>query len=904
MQWFSKVWRALGLACAVLVAASCGGSGGPSQEAVVSKAASGPFAGNGFYWNPTEPGTGMFFELQGTTGVLTLYMYDDSSRAAWYMASGTLTGSGGIFNFTGRLLRYAGGQAGSSTIPRKPTSTDMGEVRVAFDDGTARVFAPNAPVFNMVRFNAPGSGKPATGTQPETGIYWNPAEDGRGYVVEVNNDTAMLGAFHYDAAGNPTWHLVVAPLTSPQAGGDFAAYTGGRTLTGPWKAAVPSPITGQFGVAFQQPCLGRLNFPQMAPIDVRRFAFGVQVAGSECRAQPASGPGKPADVSGVSLSLKSPARLEGDALQGGRLTGEFTFDYVGDAAVLAGKTLYVRLDDPDALFEGGASALVETSLTRAGVKLVGNPLPRAGRYQGNLRMSLCMDAGCSVPVPGSPHAIAYDFTARVGLSSSVASTVALNFKPTDETITVPIMVTVPANSKDTLQLQGVYVQFEVPGQTALQAGSWRIPVSAQPQQIQVLASISRNYVDYLPYMVVKVDTGVSGVAMGPTVQSSMRINFIGRLLVELNTNLTPLSPLPGAPAWTTYQGNAAHTGYVPAVLDAARFNRRFTRQQAGGSAVVAQGGRICRSAGASPRSSLECLSEQTGEPLWSVAWGTGTSISSPAMSSGKVYMPIQEWGNLQWTLHVADAATGARVARYPIGSSRVDSVTVAGNTAYLAGSGSQGVGTVDLAQDGRYGVVGYTPYGTGGMYAATVSAGRLYTAANGNLFTIPDPTVNQFTLIADPGAQGAMASLAHTSAVVVDGTAAYLALWERTNKPHMTRFDLAAGAASWSIPGEFISNPVPVGDTVYILKAEALEARSASDGSIRWSVPMPGKYAKGGSLIVVGKYAFASVYGTRAIDLETRQQVWFDSATGSLSVSENGILYINSSDLLVAVNLR
>jgi hypothetical protein len=41
------------------------------------------------------------------------------------------------------------------------------------------------------------------------------------------------------------------------------------------------------------------------------------------------------------------------------------------------------------------------------------------------------------------------------------------------------------------------------------------------------------------------------------------------------SNLTPLVPMGGAGEWAMHQANAAHTGYVPVTLDAARFNRRW-----------------------------------------------------------------------------------------------------------------------------------------------------------------------------------------------------------------------------------------------------------------------------------------------------------------------------------------
>lgn len=52
---------------------------------------------------------------------------------------------------------------------------------------------------------------------PESGVYWNPARDGEGWVVEYQNGIVSILVFSHGADGKPTFLLAAGPL---QEGGD------------------------------------------------------------------------------------------------------------------------------------------------------------------------------------------------------------------------------------------------------------------------------------------------------------------------------------------------------------------------------------------------------------------------------------------------------------------------------------------------------------------------------------------------------------------------------------------------------------------------------------------------------------------------------------------------------------
>jgi hypothetical protein len=77
--------------------------------------------------------------------------------------------------------------------------------------------------------------KPATGKQPETGIYWNDTQGGRGFTVEVQNDVVVTTMYHYNADGTPTWNFMVGDITSGIASGAFNGQTGGQFINSAYR---------------------------------------------------------------------------------------------------------------------------------------------------------------------------------------------------------------------------------------------------------------------------------------------------------------------------------------------------------------------------------------------------------------------------------------------------------------------------------------------------------------------------------------------------------------------------------------------------------------------------------------------------------------------------------------------
>jgi len=211
---------------------------------------------NGWWWNPNESGRGYFIEMTGGVMYLAGYFYDVSGRATWLSSGGPVTD---LYSYSGTLQSYRDGQSVFGAYRAPATAVDVGAVTVTFSDdshgtltwpgGTvqierqifgivdpAQVFDPRAP-----------DGPP----RPKTGWWWDPAESGSGYSVEIQGDQAFVVAFMYDESGNPIWYFTAGPMSSPtHFEADWLEFSEGQTLSGPYRPPATPRNLGRVTIDF------------------------------------------------------------------------------------------------------------------------------------------------------------------------------------------------------------------------------------------------------------------------------------------------------------------------------------------------------------------------------------------------------------------------------------------------------------------------------------------------------------------------------------------------------------------------------------------------------------------------------------------------------------------------------
>lgn len=364
------------------------------------------------------------------------------------------------------------------------------------------------------------------------------------------------------------------------------------------------------------------------------------------------------------------------------------------------------------------------------------------------------------------------------------------------------------------------------------------------------------------------------------------------------TNLTSLTSIDGLGAWSTFQGNAAHTAYVAASFDPAAFTRRWrhARDSVGtngyGTTAIDNGKVFIVQAIDNYASKLIALSEDTGSIVWKTDLGGDGYLGSPAASNGRVYVA----GN---RLRSIDQSTGKLVNQDEISSQsfRAKAPTVLGGNAYVINGYSGGLAKFSDTE-GKFSWQtsmtvsdGWNP-ATDGTYVYTYSTpdnvfNALNAADGSRAYTIgPDfPYSTSFT-----------ASLV----LLTDAKQAIVAFGP------MMAFDLATRKLAWSIGGSYDGAAAYGNGTIYALanNGQKLEARASTNGSLLWSIPTDGYgYA---NIIVTKNLAFvSSPTSTLAIDVATHKVVWTFPRGGALAISQRGVLYIQSAgNGLDAINLR
>ena len=262
--------------CSV-AASNSAGTGAASAAVTVT-----PFVPpqGGWWWNPSEGGRGYSMEVHPTNGKIFLaaYMYDASGNPVWYAA--TLTPSGTTEAYSGPLIYYQGGQTMTGGYRAPTLSTTVATATLTTTSATSAslsfvgTYVPQTTVA-IQRFPIVTNGltQPPTSAQPQTGWYWNPAEGGRGYFIEVQGNTAFLACYMYDGTGTPTWYYTQSALASDTLVlANLSQVGGGQMLGGSYKAPSTSASVGSLTLQMSSTTTGQLTLPGGAIVPLQRFS--------------------------------------------------------------------------------------------------------------------------------------------------------------------------------------------------------------------------------------------------------------------------------------------------------------------------------------------------------------------------------------------------------------------------------------------------------------------------------------------------------------------------------------------------------------------------------------------------------------------------------------------------------
>lgn len=122
-------------------------------DIVANGVASGPAAGaprGGWWWAPSESGSGYFLEAQRDSMFFAALMYDDLGQPTWYSARGPMTTP--TF-FSAELTLTYGGQTLDGSYQQPVQMTDVGPMTLQFaTDSSATLTLPGGRQVALVRY--------------------------------------------------------------------------------------------------------------------------------------------------------------------------------------------------------------------------------------------------------------------------------------------------------------------------------------------------------------------------------------------------------------------------------------------------------------------------------------------------------------------------------------------------------------------------------------------------------------------------------------------------------------------------------------------------------------------------------------------------------------------------------
>ncbi|QWV92148.1 PQQ-binding-like beta-propeller repeat protein [Geomonas oryzisoli] len=419
------------------------------------------------------------------------------------------------------------------------------------------------------------------------------------------------------------------------------------------------------------------------------------------------------------------------------------------------------------------------------------------------------------------------------------------------------------------------------------------------------------------------DPGCTTSQAMPSVWVNYTVNVLAPGGAWPGNHLTALSSIQGAPEWATFQGNAAHTGYVPVTLDPNRFDTRwqisvpaflYFNSRFNLATVSTAGGKFY-TAGAN---AVTARNEYDGSTLWSYSFSglPFPSVNPPAVSDGIVYVAAGQQSSTY--MFALDAMTGSKLFQSAMSSQWENYLApTVGPSGVYTNAGMYGGMYAFNSQGSQLYFAGtaqqsaWTPaVDSTSVYAYTGDALRVFDPVQGTLKTsITDPTFTNYIYeiggSAVLGAANSVFAAAYGNSILNGGAIGN----------SLVHFNLLSNTVDWTIKGVYPTTPAYDNGVVYAANNNPLrlEARSEADGKLIWSWTPP---ASGDTrfvsevLLTQNVVILSTNLSTYAIDRSTHHVVWSYPMAGNLALSPKGILYIEgygtqgSTAPIVAINVH
>ncbi len=167
------------------------------------------------WYDPDHEGEGFLIEiLAGNRAVMYWFTFDETGEQAWYVANGEVRGNRLLFP---QIIQTSGGGFGPGFDPDTVVKTVVGSATFLYESCSTGTMVYQLPGrkgrFKLERLSrVMGAncgdflGPPPTPEASESGSWYNPSQDGHGFVIEVLLNGDVLAYWYtYDQNGNQAW---------------------------------------------------------------------------------------------------------------------------------------------------------------------------------------------------------------------------------------------------------------------------------------------------------------------------------------------------------------------------------------------------------------------------------------------------------------------------------------------------------------------------------------------------------------------------------------------------------------------------------------------------------------------------------------------------------------------------
>jgi len=364
----------------------------------------------------------------------------------------------------------------------------------------------------------------------------------------------------------------------------------------------------------------------------------------------------------------------------------------------------------------------------------------------------------------------------------------------------------------------------------------------------------------------------------------------------------PVADWSQATPWNTYQGNAAHTGFMNVTVDPLAFSTAWTTTVQSAvplNPVVEAAGRVVTTSLVHfGTQKVWALNSATGTVSWSHDFGGVHGVHEPAFDNGTIYLTTSGHGDSY--LYAFDAGTGAQRFRsaYENQWSRYYAPVIVNGRVFMAGGYYDGMYAFDASSGARHWFFATNQYNE---WTPAVADGVVYAHTGNNspkVVAVDAITGTQRYEISDEDFSWDGWSM--RIAPVLGSQSNLLS----TQAGRLISFDLGTRQRRYQVRGEFRGTVAVANDTLYVINGGRLEARRESDGVLVWSWdpkdPLVGPAIITRNIVFVRSQAL-----TYAVDIPSRRSVWSINASGPLTLTSSGLLLIaGSTGSVTAVRVR